>query len=51
MGTLTELPEILDHAWKGYMRRCTATVNYSSDLPLAQGIEFGTGGAGAGRMS
>ncbi|MXY57244.1 MAG: aldehyde dehydrogenase family protein [Gammaproteobacteria bacterium] len=38
-------------AWKGYMRRCTATVNYSSDLPLAQGIEFGTGGAGAGRMS
>ena len=30
-------------AWKGYMRRCTATVNYSSDLPLAQGIEFGTG--------
>ena len=29
-------------AWKGYMRRCTATVNYSSDLPLAQGIEFGT---------
>ena len=38
-------------AWKGYMRRCTATVNYSSDLPLAQGIEFGTGGAGASRMS
>ena len=38
-------------AWKGYMRRCTATVNYSSDLPLAQGIEFGTGDAGAGRMS
>lgn len=28
-------------AWKGYMRRCTATVNYSSDLPLAQGIDFG----------
>ena len=38
-------------AWKGYMRRCTATVNYSSDLPLAQGIEFGTGAAGAGRGS
>ena len=38
-------------AWKGYMRRCTATVNYSSDLPLAQGIEFGTGDAGAGGMS
>ena len=38
-------------AWKGYMRRCTATVNYSSDLPLAQGIEFGTGSAGARGMS
>ena len=28
-------------AWKHYMRRQTNTVNYSSDLPLAQGIEFG----------
>jgi len=28
-------------AWKAYMRRCTATVNYSNELPLAQGIEFG----------
>ncbi|WP_113953350.1 L-piperidine-6-carboxylate dehydrogenase [Arenicella xantha] len=27
-------------AWKGYMRRATSTVNYSTDLPLAQGIEF-----------
>ena len=27
-------------AWKAYMRRQTATVNYSTDLPLAQGIEF-----------
>ena len=27
-------------AWKGYMRRSTSTVNYSSALPLAQGIEF-----------
>jgi len=27
-------------AWKGYMRRQTNTVNYSRDLPLAQGIEF-----------
>ncbi len=27
-------------AWKAYMRRQTATVNYSHDLPLAQGIEF-----------
>jgi aldehyde dehydrogenase (NAD+) len=27
-------------AWKGYMRRQTATVNYSRELPLAQGIRF-----------
>jgi len=27
-------------AWKGYMRRQTATINYSRDLPLAQGIKF-----------
>ena len=27
-------------AWKGYMRRSTSTVNYSSELPLAQGIHF-----------
>jgi aldehyde dehydrogenase (NAD+) len=27
-------------AWKSYMRRATNTVNYSSDLPLAQGVEF-----------
>lgn len=27
-------------AWKSYMRRQTATVNYSSDLPLAQGVRF-----------
>jgi aldehyde dehydrogenase (NAD+) len=27
-------------AWKGYMRRSTSTVNYSSELPLAQGIKF-----------
>jgi aldehyde dehydrogenase (NAD+) len=27
-------------AWKSYMRRATNTVNYSADLPLAQGIEF-----------
>jgi aldehyde dehydrogenase (NAD+) len=27
-------------AWKQYMRRVTNTVNYSSDLPLAQGIRF-----------
>ncbi len=27
-------------AWKGYMRRQTTTVNYSTELPLAQGIVF-----------
>jgi aldehyde dehydrogenase (NAD+) len=27
--------------WKVYMRRQTATINYSDALPLAQGIEFG----------
>ncbi|MHC4937377.1 MAG: L-piperidine-6-carboxylate dehydrogenase [Planctomycetota bacterium] len=27
-------------AWKAYMRRQTNTINWSTDLPLAQGIEF-----------
>ncbi len=27
-------------AWKAYMRRQTNTINYSEDLPLAQGIKF-----------
>ena len=27
-------------AWKAYMRRQTQTVNYSNDLPLAQGVVF-----------
>uniref|UniRef100_A0A2K5JX98 Aldehyde dehydrogenase domain-containing protein n=1 Tax=Colobus angolensis palliatus TaxID=336983 RepID=A0A2K5JX98_COLAP len=27
-------------AWKHYMRRSTCTINYSKDLPLAQGIKF-----------
>jgi aldehyde dehydrogenase (NAD+) len=27
-------------AWKQYMRRVTTTVNYSGELPLAQGIRF-----------
>jgi aldehyde dehydrogenase (NAD+) len=27
-------------SWKAYMRRQTATINYSDALPLAQGIEF-----------
>ena len=29
-------------AWRAYMRRATNTVNYSDDLPLAQGIVFGS---------
>jgi aldehyde dehydrogenase (NAD+) len=28
-------------SWKQYMRRQTCTVNWSKDLPLAQGIVFG----------
>lgn len=28
-------------SWKAYMRRATNTVNYSSELPLAQGVKFG----------
>ena len=27
-------------AWRNYMRRATNTVNYSKDLPLAQGVRF-----------
>jgi aldehyde dehydrogenase (NAD+) len=27
-------------AWKAYMRRATNTINYSRELPLAQGIRF-----------
>ena len=27
-------------AWKNYMRRATNTINYGSDIPLAQGIKF-----------
>lgn len=27
-------------AWKGYMRRQTNTINYSTELPLAQGVKF-----------
>ena len=27
-------------AWKGYMRRATNTINYSRELPLAQGVRF-----------
>lgn len=28
-------------SWKHYMRRQTNTINYSTELPLAQGIDFG----------
>ena len=27
-------------AWKAYMRRTTNTINYSTELPLAQGVSF-----------
>ena len=27
-------------AWKAYMRRATNTINYSRELPLAQGVVF-----------
>ncbi|MEQ9231171.1 MAG: aldehyde dehydrogenase family protein [Cyclobacteriaceae bacterium] len=30
-------------AWKAYMRRQTNTINYSKELPLAQGIKFDLG--------
>ncbi len=30
-------------SWKSYMRRQTNTINFSTELPLAQGIQFGSG--------
>jgi aldehyde dehydrogenase (NAD+) len=27
-------------AWRSYMRRATNTINYSGELPLAQGVKF-----------
>lgn len=27
-------------SWKAYMRRATNIINYSSTLPLAQGVSF-----------
>jgi len=27
-------------SWKAYMRRATNTINYSTELPLAQGVSF-----------
>jgi aldehyde dehydrogenase (NAD+) len=34
-------------SWKSYMRRQTNTINFSSELPLAQGIQFGADDAGS----
>jgi len=34
-------------SWKMYMRRQTNTINFSTELPLAQGIEFGSPDAGS----
>jgi len=33
-------------AWKAYMRRQTCTINWGTELPLAQGVEFPVGAAG-----
>ncbi len=30
-------------AWKAYMRRITSTINFGSELPLAQGVKFDIG--------
>jgi len=30
-------------AWKCYMRRVTSTINFGSELPLAQGVRFEIG--------
>lgn len=35
-------------AWRIYMRRQTNTINYSTSLPLAQGIKFGPSQTGGG---
>ncbi len=32
-------------SWKAYMRRQTNTINWGTDLPLAQGIKFDLGGS------
>jgi len=34
-------------SWKSYMRRQTNTINYSTELPLAQGVQIGSGDAGS----
>ncbi|MDH3471425.1 MAG: aldehyde dehydrogenase family protein, partial [Acidimicrobiia bacterium] len=28
-------------SWRAYMRRQTVTINWSDELPLSQGVEFG----------
>ncbi len=33
-------------SWRAYMRRATNTINYSRDLPLAQGVDFAIPDAG-----
>jgi aldehyde dehydrogenase (NAD+) len=38
-------------AWKQYMRRATNTVNYSTELPLAQGVRFEIGAEPEGTMN
>jgi len=38
-------------AWKAYMRRQTNTINYSTELPLAQGIKFGSSRGGGWRSA
>jgi aldehyde dehydrogenase (NAD+) len=34
-------------SWRAYMRRATNTINYSGELPLAQGIDFAIAKPGA----
>src|SRR2546423_1911387 len=36
-------------SWKSYMRRQTNTINFSTELPLAQGITFGSDDAGSAK--
>jgi len=38
-------------AWKAYMRRQTATVNFGAQLPLSQGIHFGPASARNGAVN
>jgi aldehyde dehydrogenase (NAD+) len=37
-------------AWRAYMRRATNTINYSRDLPLAQGVDFSVPHGGPDRQ-